>query len=309
MADPEPLPSPETDGYGWPQLEGIGPSSIQDTQVLADFFDRIALPDLRLTEIAKGQEHTVFTSDREDLANMVVKVTRPGGYGIIMEASDDSAKIGWRRGSAREYLQRIARQNRVFADTVEILGWAPQRRDTGANWPCIISTQRFRAGTPPGAAEITGYMDRLGFVKVPSAAVSLAYLKEHVFYAPEHNILVSDCRSANFVKAAEGLAVIDVIVQRPTKVLRHLLRQLLGLRLDGGRIASDIEELCRVLPVGRKRTMSIAQLIDELGGDGPTLTALRIAAVRYARGEAEHNLRERIEAHADASAGSRRSPN
>lgn len=306
MADSEPPPFSETDGYGWPTRDGKVGASIKETQLLAESFDRIELADLRLTAIATGQEHSVFTSDREDLTDVVVKITRPGGYGIIMDGTDGSDKISWRRGSAREYLQRIVRQNKVFADSVEILGWAPQRHETGASWPCIVSTQRFRAGTPPSTSEIHAYMHDLGFERVPPDAVSLAYLREHVFYAPAHNILVSDCRSANFVKAAEGLAVIDVIVQRPAKALRHLLRQLLGLRLDAERVFRDLEDLSRGIPIGRKRTMRIAQFIDDLGGEGPALTALRIAGVSYARGESGHGLRERIQAHAEASAGSRR---
>lgn len=299
MADSPSSPPAGNDGYGWPREE----TSDQELQTLTRNLARIDLSGLALTQIAVGQEHAVFTSERDELADMVVKITRPGGYGILMEASPDGLKIGWRRGSAREYLQRITRQNRVFADTVELLGWTPQRSDTGANWPSIVSAQRFRAGSPPTATEIRDLMTPLGFVQVPPAAVSLAYLRDHVFYSNAYNILASDCRSANFVKGPEGLAVIDVIVQRPVGALRHLLRQLLGLRLDPVQVASELEALCRELPLGRNRTLRASRLIEDLGGEGPTLTALKIAAVRYARGESGHDLMRHLETHAEASAG------
>jgi hypothetical protein len=275
MADSPSSPSAGIDGYGWP----IAESSEQELQILTRHLARIDLADLALTQIAVGQEHAVFTSEREDLTDMVVKITRPGGYGILMEANPDGKMIGWRRGSAREYLQRITRQNRVFADTVELLGWTPQRSDTGANWPSITIAQRFRAGSPPTATEIRDLMKSLDFIHVPAVAVSLAYLRDHVFYSSAHNILVSDCRSANFVNGPEGLAGIDVIVQRPVAALRHLLRQLLRLRLESVQVASELESLCLEFPVGRNRTVRASRFIEDLGGEGPTLTALRIAAV------------------------------
>lgn len=279
----------------------------QELKTLTRHLAQVDTFTLALTRITAGQEHEVFTSGCKDFADMVIKITRPGGYGILMEASSDGNKIGWRRGSPSEYLRRVIRQNRVFDDTVVILGWTPQRNDTGADCPCIVSAQRFRAGSPPANAEITDLMTRLEFLQVPPAAVSLSYLRDHVFYSPKHNILVSDCRSANFVKGPEGLAVIDVIVQRPAKVLRHLLRQLLGLRLNPAQIADDLETLCRELPIGRNRTMRVSRLIEDLGGDGATLTDLRIAAVKYARGELGHNhLMQHLETHADASAGQKK---
>jgi hypothetical protein len=293
------------DRYGWPSAPTGGSVSRNEQQQLIESLNRLSKDDLQLEHLATGQEHAVFTSTRPEMRDLVVKITRPGGYGILMDARKGESTIGWRRGSPREYLERVARQNRVFADTVQILGWISQPAETGADWPCIVSTQLFRAGEPPKSEEIAAYLLSHGLISVPAVAVTLSYLKEQVYYSPEHNLLVSDCRRANFVKAPEGLAVLDLIVQRPTGCLRHLLRQLLGHSFDIAQVRSELDQVCAALPVGRERNIRVAQIIEDLGGDDPTLASLRIAAVRYAQGESNHALEACLDAHARSSAGAR----
>ena len=230
----------------------------------------------------------------------MIKITRPGGYGIILEAKPGNQHIGWRRATVREYLQRLHRQQRVLADTVEILGTVLQRNEQGAAVPGIVTAQKFRAGTPPLPEEISAYMQALGFLHVPMGLIALKYLSDFSYYSAPHNLLVSDCRSANFVKAENGLAVIDVIVQRPTGQLRQLLRQSLGIRVDGDQLKTQLDRIIAKAANSRARAIQAARLIEELGGPIATLTPLRIAAVRYVRGEADHDLSGRIRAHAEA---------
>ncbi|EIP96522.1 hypothetical protein OpiT1DRAFT_00939 [Opitutaceae bacterium TAV1] len=297
---PDDAPALRIDGYGWPQGESSRTAAEEDARIASSLLDPIELRELQLTHLATGQEHAVYSSTLKKFADKVIKITRPGGYGIIMEAKPGADVIGWRRAGIREYLQRVIRQNRVFADNIEILGWIRQKNENGALSMCLVTAQKFRAGTPPGQEEIQDYMKSLGFSRVPPAMITLDYLKAHSFYAGSHNLLVSDCRSANFVKADDGLAVIDVIVQRPTGHLRQLLRECLGLRLDGAQIKQQLDQLVRSTPAGRERAKQAVRLVEDLGGPTPSLTALRIAAVRYARGESCHDLDACLEAHAEA---------
>jgi len=292
--------SPETDAYGWPQDESSPPSSAAEVKIVSSILPEIELRGLELTPLATGQEHFVYTSTLPKRVDQVIKVTRPGGYGLIMEAKPGDRVIGWRRATIREYLQRVRRQNRVLDDTAEVLGTTLQRNEHGATVPGIVTAQPFRSGTPPPQDEIHAYMQALGFSHVPGRMISLKYLSGFSFYSGAHNLLVSDCRSANFVKTASGLDVIDVIVQRPAGQLRQLLRQSLGLRLDGEQFKKQLDQIIEKSAPGRNRSIQAAKLVEDLGGPPDTLTKLRVAAVHYVRGEANHSLDARIEAHAEA---------
>lgn len=206
---------PVIDVYGWPQNEPAAPASAAELKIVSSILPAVDLAGLKLTHLATGQEHFVHTSSLPLYQDKVIKITRPGGYGIILDAKVGDARIDWRRATVREYLQRLHRQKRVLSDTVEILGTTLQQNDQGATVIAIVTAQKFRAGTPPSNEEIRGYMLSLGFAHVPEAMITLTYLKNFSFYSAVHNLLISDCRSANFVKADGGLAVIDVIVQRP----------------------------------------------------------------------------------------------
>lgn len=289
-----------TDIYGWPQNAPASPASAAELKIISSILPAIDLAGLKLTHLATGQEHLVFTSSLPRYRDKVIKITRPGGYGIILEAKVGDIRIDWRRATIREYLQRLHRQKHVLSDTVEILGTTLQQNEQGATVIAIVTAQKFRAGTPPSNEEIRDYMLGLGFDQVPGAKITLTYLKNFSFYSAVHNLLISDCRSANFVKADGGLAVIDVIVQRPKGHLRQLLRHSLGVRLDGAQLRNQLDYVIATAPPGRQRNVQAAQLVEDLGGPTATLTELRIAAVRYVRRDAGHNFTAAVEAHAEA---------
>lgn len=85
------------DAYGWPQGLKVGATAADEAEVLGSLLDYVEQGELQLTHLARGQEHTVYISALEKLADRVVKITRPGGYGIIMETKPGARVIGWKR--------------------------------------------------------------------------------------------------------------------------------------------------------------------------------------------------------------------
>lgn len=101
-----------------PLVDDKSDSTAAELRILSTHWPNVDMAALQLTYVATGQEHDVYVSALRDHADDAIKVTRPGGYGIVMLVEPRATKIGWRRGSPRQYLERLARQNQVFSALV-----------------------------------------------------------------------------------------------------------------------------------------------------------------------------------------------
>jgi hypothetical protein len=136
-----------------------------------------------------GSEHEVWSD-----GTSVVKATLPGVFG---------RRWGARRfGIPSEYLERVKVVRAVFSFDWRIVGIAAE-----AGKPRIVSRQPYFKGEPPTLDEIDSLLRSLGFE-----------FRSHRFgdhwYRSRDKVLVFDAEPGNFVKTAEGLVPVDLIVQR-----------------------------------------------------------------------------------------------
>jgi hypothetical protein len=147
-----------------------------------------------------GREHDLTFIEGADLW---LKFTKPAAAGYVVSFEFGSPAL--QSALPLEYLERLALQNDLFADTVSFIGIGGDRRQ-----PRIITRQPHMAGEAATREEIISMMvDELGFRLLPERysvgyADSLAFLR--------HDVAVFDLRPANVVRTPEGLiAPIDAI--------------------------------------------------------------------------------------------------
>lgn len=168
---------------------------------------------LRLGQAAgRGQEHLVFISDD---ASRVIKITRSDrpGYGLIPCVRNGNA-IDLRAGTPAEYFERLYLQNHLFGD--DLLYECILRR-ADHRLAIVISQTAIEVDDPkPNAAEISRYMEEMGFT-------SVAGHEGNAFYRASDNVAVFDAHEGNLIKTPAGLVPIDVVAVHPDD---HLLRIL-----------------------------------------------------------------------------------
>lgn len=150
-----------------------------------------------------GREHDVtFLGD----ADQWLKFTKPAAAGYVV--SFESGSPALKPALPLEYLERLALQNELFADSVSFVGVGGDRKQ-----PRIITRQPHLAGEAATREEIISMMvSELGFRLLPERysvgyADSLAFLRD--------DVVVFDLRPANVVRTSEGLiAPIDAIPAR-----------------------------------------------------------------------------------------------
>ena len=148
----------------------------------------------------KGEsEHHAFP---DAASKRWVKVTKGTGdsFGKTLDLRGAKWSIG--KATAAEYLERIALQNEVFGDDIELHG---VYRDRSGNVN-IVTSQSDKAGSPIAAPQIQGAMEAAGFISIGDSA----------FYREPDNVLVLDLHEENAVASPAGkMLVFDAIVLRP----------------------------------------------------------------------------------------------
>lgn len=144
--------------------------------------------------LAFGGEHDVWVDDKTGL---VVKATREERFGFLPD----------RRRAAKpsEYLSRLILSNRIFGDSVEVLGvWLDRRFVV----PRIVTTQPWIEGRYATEQEIAAYMAEHGFQR--ASRIDHAWERRMLGGA----LIVGDLIPRN-VMVVDGcrIAVIDPLVE------------------------------------------------------------------------------------------------
>lgn len=150
-------------------------------------------------ETSRGAEHEVFMHPQ---ANRVFKRTLPGSFGCIRTAGRMH-----RTATPYFYLRRLVLTNQVFHSDL-LLEYV-----TPADKTSIVISQPWAYPADPNNPtpdwiEIGEFMQSLEFELVPDTL--------YEWYRRLDRIRVSDARRDNFIKSANGVIPIDVIVGQET---------------------------------------------------------------------------------------------
>ena len=155
-------------------------------------------------EDASGGEHRVHFDER---SGRYLKATIPDkqkGYGIALGSFTHGA-------TPSEYLDRLALQNRIFADDIRL-----ERVVLKGGKPVIVTSQPAIAGTLPTQSAIDETMTAKGFEQLTSGA----------YYDAKEGLLIFDLFPKNALQAADGnIYPFDPVIQRITPDFADFLRQ------------------------------------------------------------------------------------
>lgn len=160
-----------------------------------------------------GREHDLTF---DPVSSSWLKFTKPSAAGYVV--SLDFGQPDLCPALPLDYLERLALQNRIFADDVSFVGIAGAKHDFR-----IVTRQSDIPGAAALDSDIVRLMtEELGFTLLPPKfsvgyAESLAFLRE--------DVAVFDLRPANVVKMENGLIVpIDSIPVRLDETARTILQ-------------------------------------------------------------------------------------
>jgi len=164
-----------------------------------------------------GGEH--FVEINEDLG-LVFKSTHPGkfGFGADVEMIHPKGRnarpritAGLVDATSDEYLFRLAKQNELFGDQIQIVGAVRYRQGVSA-----LTTQPFYKGSRTDQPRINGWFEDLGWKKLPE--------KDGAFYHQEKDLLIMDALPRNVLTLDDGkLMPFDVVIVRPSGSLKSRL--------------------------------------------------------------------------------------
>ena len=163
----------------------------KDTGHLIDYTPPAGAPESR------GAEHEVFFHQQDD---RVFKRTHPGTFGSVL------TERGLRRvATPYFYLLRLELVNQVFGSDLRLEGV------TRSDKPSIVISQPWAHPADlrcplPSSTEIWEFMTSLGFDPIPDAPFDWLRKSE--------GLRVSDARPDNFIKTAEGVVPIDLVICR-----------------------------------------------------------------------------------------------
>lgn len=161
---------------------------------------------LDLTQLGNATaEHVVYSRQSD---NRAIKRTHAGTFGVTPDVK------GKQTGATPLfYLRRILLMNRVFDSRIQFEGVFHAKSyligKTDDLYPCIVISQPwYRAATAanphPSLSEIKEFMEAVGFEQKPASYFGWLKKGEH--------IVVIDAREDNFIKTAEGVVPIDLVI-------------------------------------------------------------------------------------------------
>ncbi|MBI5772398.1 MAG: hypothetical protein HZA89_01475 [Verrucomicrobia bacterium] len=170
----------------------------------------LILPDSFFTGLqqhpATTAEHEVFHRPSD---NRAIKRSYPGTFGVTPDAKGQQMAA-----TPLFYLHRLAAMNRVFNADLRLEGVAFGQPfiigQQGLQPSVVISQPWIRAEDPvnphPTEQEIGQFMDSLGFEPLPNSYFG--------WHRPTDNVIVVDARADNFIKSAEGVVPIDLVIEQ-----------------------------------------------------------------------------------------------
>jgi len=218
-------PDRQMQGYAWTADLPPAPLNEDELRLLARLTGTTGktVGDLtrerNLVYLASGAEHNVYIQhDSKSVVKLAYKGT---GFTLAYrETADSDGKIVVRQGSVRDYVKRIARINREFDASMNVIG-VYKDEETGKIF--IAHTQKYFGGpeNEPTADEIGGMMASLGFQRLDPRIIAESIATE-TYYNPDKNLIVGDCAPRNFRKVNGRLYPIDVVVQKPEGRFKEL---------------------------------------------------------------------------------------
>lgn len=152
------------------------------------FISAKQLATLKPFEIKGGVEHQAFIIPDGKDSKSIVKVTRPGKYGL-----NDQDEIG--------YLRRMQEMDQLTGGNlnIKILGVTPK-----GTWPSIVTKMNYIQGVEPSEEDLNAYLVSKGW-------------EDMGFYAYRHpatGIEIYDAHTGNFIQVESGKMVpIDIMVE------------------------------------------------------------------------------------------------
>jgi hypothetical protein len=150
-------------------------------------------------------EHVVYYRESD---NRAVKLTHPGTFGVT------PGPKGEQHGATPLfYLRRLLLMNRIFDSMILFEGVFFAKSiligKTDGVYPCIVVSQPWHhpdavENPHPSISEIEEFMDAVGFIRKPGSY--FGWLKN------DGKILVLDARRDNFIKTADGVIPIDLVI-------------------------------------------------------------------------------------------------
>ncbi len=158
-----------------------------------------------LKKFAKATaEHEVYHRDSD---NRALKITHSGCFGVTPEPKGIQ-----KAATPAFYLHRIQMMNEVFRSDIRLEGLLMRQSfligATGDKPSFVISQPWLLAADTrfpyPNDLEIADFMEKIGFKSTPGS----------YFGWSKGNITVIDARIDNFIKTAEGVVPIDLVICR-----------------------------------------------------------------------------------------------
>jgi len=298
-------------GYGWTGSLPLVPLDRDELLLLAKITGTIGktvddlIRERGLVFLDQGSEHKVYMQlkDAGTVTKLAYKGTgwtyehkqTPGGEGEIV----------LRQASVRDYVKRIARINREFDHTMEIIG---VYKNTATGNSLIAHAQKYLGPheNEPTQAEIDMAMAERGFHQLnPGIITSLA--AHAIYYNPGANLIVGDCAPRNFRKFNARPYPIDVIVQRPegrfkklvmTNMLPENRARQMSLQVDFPGVDEFLEKLQVAKARGANPETTAAALVRDLEGRDETKIPLLFVAREFLQGGAgEERVRVAADVH------------
>ena len=163
-----------------------------------------------------GTEHHAYFDEN---SQRWIKVTRadPRGFGLV--EGEGIKSWGTRQATAREYVDRLIEQNRVFGDDIRLHGIYIDK----AGRPHIITSQPDIGGTNADVDEIAEAMKNAGFEEVGYNG----------YYRERDNLFIGDLHAGNAHMVDGTLVIFDGLPARPSgRFLDQILDDMAGTRAD-----------------------------------------------------------------------------
>jgi len=159
-----------------------------------------------LKHLSTTAEHQVFYRVAD---NRAVKCTYAGTFGVTPDPQGAQ-----RAATPLFYLRRLELMNRVFKSDLQLEGIMLEKSlligAAGNQASIVISQPWVRRADPdqphPSEHEVAEFMKSLGF-----AMLSRSYF---AWQRPEDQVTILDARADNFIKSAEGVVPIDLVVSQ-----------------------------------------------------------------------------------------------